>query len=1182
MNPEHIVIEITADTKGLEKTLDLLERLGKISKSDADAYRAMASSSNQFAKSQDGVQKELTQTEKLLSAIALQGQKTNTILENTGKRSGVGTLKKDFSDLDSAISGIGSRIAAVFAAQQLVAFGKEAIGLSAKFNSIRNAINFVQGGAEQGAETFKFLTDLSEKLGLELVSTAQAFKLFSASAQLAGISADDTKEIFESVAGATTALGLTAEDTNGVFLALSQIISKGTVSAEELRGQIGERLPGAFELAAKSMGVTTKELNKMLEQGQLLSKDFLPKFADELKKTFSGALPEAANGAQANLNRLSNAFTNFKVNVGNIFNEAIKAGFELFGDSQDELIEKSRELIKLNKDQATSSQTLLKEYDSLTKTGIVPTAQQKQRLKEITLGLKDALGESVLKINQETGALELNREAVIAAIKQKILLSNQEAGTIAVRIKNAQQEIQTNQFLVKNLADEIILRKQALTQNNLTATQADKYYKTILQGGSAAIALERQLGKSQIDAIKNYQKSTTAFERTNGKITQQTQLVETLTKTLSELGFSAADVENLFGDASSEVDKEVKEIGDSINSLKAKIKQFQDELDPLVDLPKNQKRRQELIQGIKDAQAEIERLSGKLNKKEISDRDSALRKLHELEQKAFEDNLSERAQQINKIVALEQEKNLRLQELVLQFQKATGANLNKVLDEFEKTGRIDISEVFAALEGFKAPEGEMEKFSKGLDDIIEKFTTLQTIEISDKNVKSLRDQFKDAFEFIEEKAKETSDAIDQNLTNKKIQLIAEFKLTGQTEGDFSRLLDGFKKLDKEAKADQLKNAISAKEGELAKAENVNTALRNLGITELIDTKNIQRQITALKKEEDNQQVEDFTDATEERIAQMEREKQKQQELLNQIANFSGQALSLATTAVNNYFDAEAERIEENTRLTLESYDQRADALDRMHDQNKIGDRQYEASRQNLEARRKAEEKKADDERKKLKKKQSDYNKALAIADATINTAVAVTANLEFPILAAAIAALGAAEIAIIASETVPGYAKGVEKVTGKGTSTSDEVPAKLSVGERVVTAEKNRRFWPILSAIHNNRIDHETINHLATMPKETLRSLVKTDSSVVRELANMQPVFLKHESITRQVVLKNDLATQTNIHERPAVIPKPMNENDMAWVLKTTGLSLQDVTLNKLGKVIANNIPQNPYASHRK
>src|SRR5690606_5836527 len=110
------------------------------------------------------------------------------------------------------------------------------------------------------------------------------------------------------VANAAGKLKLSNEQVQGTFLALSQMMSKGKVQAEELRGQLGERLPGAFALAAKAMGVTEAELNKMLEKGQVISEDFLPKFAKQLDISFGNDKTEKIVSMQASVNRLNTAF----------------------------------------------------------------------------------------------------------------------------------------------------------------------------------------------------------------------------------------------------------------------------------------------------------------------------------------------------------------------------------------------------------------------------------------------------------------------------------------------------------------------------------------------------------------------------------------------------------------------------------------------------------------------------------------------------------------------------------------------------------------------------------------------------------------------------------------------------------------------------------------------------------
>ena len=91
---------------------------------------------------------------------------------------------------------------------------------------------------------------------------------------------------------------------------LSQIAGKGKVSMEELRGQLGERLTPAMAIAAKSMGVTTAELEKMVESG-ISAEAFLPKFGAAMEEAFAGA-----ESAQASVNRLKNQFDELLIKFG--------------------------------------------------------------------------------------------------------------------------------------------------------------------------------------------------------------------------------------------------------------------------------------------------------------------------------------------------------------------------------------------------------------------------------------------------------------------------------------------------------------------------------------------------------------------------------------------------------------------------------------------------------------------------------------------------------------------------------------------------------------------------------------------------------------------------------------------------------------------------------------------------
>ena len=175
-------------------------------------------------------------------------------------------------------------------------------------------LNFISGG--QGKATFEYLRKESDKLGLSLEAAANGYKQIAGAARGTNLEGQKTKDIFEGVSAATAVMGLSSEQSEGALLALSQMISKGKVQAEELRGQLGERIPGAFQIAARAMNMTTKELDKFMSDGKLIAEDFLPKFAKQLKDEFSSGIPAATQSLAAVTNRLKNEYLLLKMQIG--------------------------------------------------------------------------------------------------------------------------------------------------------------------------------------------------------------------------------------------------------------------------------------------------------------------------------------------------------------------------------------------------------------------------------------------------------------------------------------------------------------------------------------------------------------------------------------------------------------------------------------------------------------------------------------------------------------------------------------------------------------------------------------------------------------------------------------------------------------------------------------------------
>jgi TP901 family phage tail tape measure protein len=117
----------------------------------------------------------------------------------------------------------------------------------------------------------------------------------------------------------------------------------------------------------------------------------------------------------------------------------------------------------------------------------------------------------------------------------------------------------------------------------------------------------------------------------------------------------------------------------------------------------------------------------------------------------------------------------------------------------------------------------------------------------------------------------------------------------------------------------------------------------------------------------------------------------------------------------------------------------------------------------------------DTKRKQLLREQAKQDKELALIQAIIATAAAVAEALPNVPLSIIAGVLGAAQVAAIAAQPLPQFAKGVIDLQGKGTGTSDSILARLSKGESVMTNEETKQHKPLFTAIRKGMLD-EYIN----------------------------------------------------------------------------------------------------------
>lgn len=257
----------------------------------------------------------------LSSALNVLVRQANVTIVNNNTfnniTTGASTAAKSVSTLGAAFQELG-KIALAYAGfsaikHQLDELGNAIITQQSAMSRLRFAND---NDLKKAADDYAFLREQAERLGQPLATITGSFGNLAAATKGTALSGAATKQIFLGVAEAATVLKLSADDTKGALLALQQMVSKGKVSAEEFRQQLGERVPVALEAGAKALGVTRTAFAKLLDNGEINSETFLPKFAEELRKLAKDALPAATQSFIASKNRLENAVLELRQNVG--------------------------------------------------------------------------------------------------------------------------------------------------------------------------------------------------------------------------------------------------------------------------------------------------------------------------------------------------------------------------------------------------------------------------------------------------------------------------------------------------------------------------------------------------------------------------------------------------------------------------------------------------------------------------------------------------------------------------------------------------------------------------------------------------------------------------------------------------------------------------------------------------
>ncbi len=198
---------------------------------------------------------------------------------------------------------------------ELIEMGMASIKVAQEFQVLGKTLEFITGGTKEGAKKLEELRNLANSVGVEITPLVGSYNQLAAATRLTPMEGQVTDDMIEGIVRMGATFGLSTEQIHGSINAIAQIAGKGVVSAEELRGQLAERIPGAFQSAARAMKMTEKELYQLMSTGKLTANEFITLFGPQLIKESAFAEGQVTTSI-ANLNRLKNQVTEVQLAAG--------------------------------------------------------------------------------------------------------------------------------------------------------------------------------------------------------------------------------------------------------------------------------------------------------------------------------------------------------------------------------------------------------------------------------------------------------------------------------------------------------------------------------------------------------------------------------------------------------------------------------------------------------------------------------------------------------------------------------------------------------------------------------------------------------------------------------------------------------------------------------------------------
>lgn len=249
---------------------------------------------------------ELIIRAKDLASLALSG-----VEKATRKLSDVTqTYHKTLNSLNSTADAFRANMQRLAAVIGAAGVARSFIEINASAEKTKLMLGGIMGSAEKATEAFEWLLEVSTKAPFSIGAMKDAFVKL----QVAGL--DPMRGSLETLMDAISAFGGADQDLQMAAVAIQQMAGKGVISMEELRQQLGERVPTAMKAMAEGLGMNMQEMVNAIESGNLSTEKGLNAMMGKLKEWYGGTGVDMMNSWTGLISNLKVAWEKFMLVLG--------------------------------------------------------------------------------------------------------------------------------------------------------------------------------------------------------------------------------------------------------------------------------------------------------------------------------------------------------------------------------------------------------------------------------------------------------------------------------------------------------------------------------------------------------------------------------------------------------------------------------------------------------------------------------------------------------------------------------------------------------------------------------------------------------------------------------------------------------------------------------------------------